>query len=297
MTTKSDRIYHMISKGILWAMSLLSLLPFLLLMTASITDEDTIVREGYKLLPTLVSFESYQYLLNKFDQIGRAYLITIFVTIVGTIGCLAITSALSYTLSRKDLPYRKFMMFFVFFTLLFNGGLVPTYLMYTQLFHLKNNILALMIPMLLMNAYYVLLMRTFFSLNIPVSLLEAAKIDGAGEFSIYYKIVLPLSKPIMATIGLFAGMAYWNDWFNGMIYLTDPKLFSIQNVLNRIITDSQFLSNNASVSGAAAEAASQIPTYGIRMSIAVIGVLPIMIVFPFAQKYFVKGIALGGVKG
>lgn len=297
MKLNEDKIYGVVTKIILWIASLTSLVPFILLVSASFTDEDAIILNGYSLLPSVFSVNAYEYLFNKFDQIGRAYFVTIFVTVVGTAACLIITSAISYTLSRKDLPFRKPLMFFVFFTLLFNGGLVPTYLMYTQGFHLKNTIFALLIPMLLTNAYFILLMRTFFVVNIPFSLIEAAMIDGAGELKIYLDIVMPLSKPILATIGLFAGMAYWNDWFNGLIYLTEPKLFSIQNVLNKIITDAQFLSNNASIASAAAESASKIPTYGVRMAMAVVGVLPIIIVYAFAQKYFVKGIALGGVKG
>lgn len=291
-----DQIYQWIVHIVLGVMTILSLFPFALLIVSSFTDEKTIIRNGYSLLPAKFSMAAYDYLMNTWDQIGRAYTITILVTLFGTIACLAITSLIAYPLSRKDLPMRGFLSFFVFFTLLFNGGLVPTYLMYTQLFHLKNTFLGLLIPNLLMNAYFILLMKTFFATNIPPALIEAAKIDGAGEFRIYFRIILPLSKPIMATIGLFAGMGYWNDWYNGLIYLTNPKLFSIQNVLNRIITDAQFLANNSSVGSAAAKAVANLPTTTIRMAIAVVGILPIIIIYPFVQKFFVKGIAIGAVK-
>lgn len=278
-------------------MSFCSITPFVLLVMSSISDEKMIILHGYAFIPKAFSFAAYNYLLSTFDQIARAYGITLVVTIIGTSLCLMITSLIAYPLSRKDLPHRNMLSFFVFFTLLFNGGLVPTYLMYTQFFHLKNTIFGLIVPLLMMNAYYILLMRTFFATSIPEALLEAAKIDGAGEFKIYFSIILPLSKPILATIGLFAGMNYWNDWYNGLIYITEPELYSIQNILNRIIRDIQFLANNASLVGNTNELIASVPSETVRMAIAVIGILPILIIYPFVQKYFVKGIALGAVKG
>jgi putative aldouronate transport system permease protein len=181
--------------------------------------------------------------------------------------------------------------------LLFNGGLVPTYLLYTQYFDLKNTLLALIVPGLLMNGFNVLLMRTFFITSIPVPVLESAKIDGSGEFRILYAIILPLSLPILATIGLFQTIAYWNDWFNGLIYLTEPKLFSLQNILNRIMSDLQFLSNNSNLGVDASQGLAKLPGATVRMAIAVIGVLPILVAYPFFQKFFVKGIMIGAVKG
>lgn len=291
-----DKVYQLVSKIILFIMSTCSLLPFFLLVISSVTDEKTIIKNGYSLIPAKLSSEAYDYLLSSFGQLSRAYGITILVTVVGTTCCLIITSLIAYPLSREDLPYRNLLSFFVFFTMLFNGGLVPTYLMYTQVFHIKNTLLGLIVPGLLMNAYFVLLMKTFFA-NIPPALIEAAKIDGASEFRIYFQLIIPLSKPVFATIGLFSGMMYWNDWYNGLIYLTDPKLFSIQNILNRIITDAQFLANNSNLAGNTSQLAATIPSATVRMAIAVVGIIPIIIVYPFVQKFFVKGIALGGVKG
>ena len=178
--------------------------------------------------------------------------------------------------------------------MLFNGGLVPTYIMYTQVFHIKNTIWALIVPALLMNAFYVIMMRSFFTANIPDSLIEAARIDGAGELRILAQIVLPLSKPMMATLALMIGLGYWNDWLNGLYYLTDTRYFSIQNILNRMIADVQFLASASSVTSGIS---ANLPSVGIRMAIAVIGVLPILIIYPFFQKAFVKGIVIGGVKG
>ena len=254
------------------------------------------MRNGYSFLPENWSLESYLYIARKGATIFRAYGITILVTIVGTSISLLMTIMFAYPLSRKELPARYPLSFFVFFTMLFNGGLIPTYMMYTNTFHIKNTIFALLIPGLLMNAFYIIMMRSFFTANIPDSLIEAARIDGAGEYLILFKVVVPLSVPMIATLALMVGLGYWNDWLNGLYYLTEPKLFSIQNVLNKMVTDVQFLQTNAS-SVAATLDTSKLPSVGIRMAIAVIGAIPILLVYPFFQKYFVKGIVVGGVKG
>jgi len=271
-------------------------LPFLLLVMASFTEERTLVMNGYSFLPEKFSLESYQYLLRSFSTIANAYGITVLVSSVGTLSSLLITMLLAYPLSRKELPGRSIFSFFIFFTMLFNGGLVPSYMMWTQIFQIKNTLLALIVPSLLMNAFYVMIMRSYFTSNIPDALVEAARLDGAGEYNILYRIVLPLAKPMVATLALMIGIGYWNDWVNGLYYLTDSRLFSIQNLLNRMISNIQFLSSGVSgvdLSGAAAT----VPSVGIRMAIAVIGILPIMIIYPFFQQYFVKGISIGGVKG
>ena len=206
------------------------------------------------------------------------------------------TVLFAYPLSRKNLPGRKFVSFYVFFTMLFNGGLVPTYIMWTQTFHIKNTIWALIIPSLLMNAFYIIMMRSFFTANIPDELIEAARIDGAGEYTILFRIVMPLSKPMLATLTLMIGLGYWNDWMNSLYYVTDEKLFSIQAILNTIITNIQFLQSSQSAATQSGLAASM-PSVGIRMAIAVIGIVPVLCIYPFFQKYFVRGIVVGGVKG
>jgi putative aldouronate transport system permease protein len=176
--------------------------------------------------------------------------------------------------------------------MIFNGGLVASYMTWTRLLHVKNTIFALLFPGLLFNGVEVMLMKSYVGMKVHPSLIEAAKIDGAGEFYIYFKIVLPLSLPIVATIGLMIGINYWNDWRNGLYYLTDDRLYNMQNLLNRILEDARYL---ASVGDAVADP-TQLPTVGARMAMAVIGALPIMALYPFFQKYFIKGIALGGVK-
>lgn len=275
---------------------IICLAPFILLIVSSFTEEATLVRNGYSFFPETWSLESYLYIARKGTTIFRAYGITILVTLVGTTTSLLMTVLFAYPLSRKELPGRLGLSFFVFFTMLFNGGLIPTYLMYTGTFHIKNTIFALLVPSLLMNAFYVIMMRSFFTANIPDSLVEAARIDGAGEYQILFKVVLPLSLPMLATLALMVGLGYWNDWLNGLYYLTDPSLFSIQNVLNKMVSDVQFLQSNASTLTAGVDT-SKLPSVGIRMAIAVIGAIPVLCVYPFFQRYFVKGIVVGGVKG
>lgn len=296
MKNKEDKIFQVVANTFMMLLSAACILPFILLIASSITEENSLIKNGYSYLPKIISFDAYTYLWAEASTIFRAYGITIFVTVVGTVISLAITSALAYPLSRKDLPMRKSLTFLVFFTMLFNGGLVPTYLVYTQGFHIKNTIFALIVPGLLMNGFNIMLMRTFFITSIPDAVIESAKVDGASEIKIFYKIILPLSLPILATVGLFQGIAYWNDWYNGLIYITKPNLYSIQMILNRIITDAQFLASG-NLGSSVSEAASKVPNTAVRMAIAVIGVIPILIAYPFFQKYFVKGIVIGAVKG
>jgi len=269
--------------------------PFLLLFSASLTDDMEIIRSGYSIIPKELSFDAYRLLWNDSETIMRAYGITVLVTLVGTAAGLAVIAMLAYPLSRKTMPFRNFLAFYVFFTMLFNGGLVPTYLVYTNVLDLKNTLWALIVPGLLLNAFYVIIMRTFFSTTIPEAVIESAYMDGAKEFKIFVSIVLPLSTPVLATIGLFLTINYWNDWFNGLIYLTDKKLFSLQNMLNRILLDIQYLKSNQDSS--ASEIAANLPLQSMRMAMAAIGVIPIIIAYPFFQKFFVKGITIGAVKG
>jgi putative aldouronate transport system permease protein len=271
------------------------IIPFILLISGSLTDQDAIVANGYSFIPSVFSTDAYKYLLERGSDIGRAYGVTVFITVVGTVVGVGITTLLAYPLSRKDTPHRGLIMFLIFFTMLFNGGLVPSYLVYTQLFDIKNTIWALIVPGLLTNGFYIMLMRTFFQTTIPGALIESAQLDGAGEYRTLWSVVLPLSTPILATIGLFSSIMYWNDWQNGMVYITDPTYFSIQNLLNRIMQDIQFLSTNMSTTSG--DAIQQMPSDSVKMAIAVIGVLPILVAYPFFQKYFIKGIMIGAVKG
>lgn len=216
-------------------------------------------------------------------------------TILGTLASLVLMTLLAYPLSKKDLPLRNFFSFIVFFTMLFNGGLVPTYLIYSNVFHITNTLLALIVPGLLVSAFYVILLRTFFTVSVPEAVLESANMDGAGEFRIFVQMALPLSLPVLATVGLFQVINYWNDWFNGLIYISDSRLYSIQVLLNTILLNVQYLLDNVDYSSRMD--GSSIPTQGVRLAIAVIGALPIVLTYPFFQRFFVKGLTVGAVKG
>lgn len=279
---------------ILMCFSLAAILPFLLLIISSVTSEAVLLKDGYTYFPKEFSLYSYIYLFSvNLSSIGRAYGISVLITVAGTGLSLMIAPMMAYVLSRRDYSKRNALTFVVFFTMLFNGGLVPQYLMWTQLFGIKNTIFALIFPNLLFNGFFVLIMKSYFTLNIHPALIEAAKIDGAHEFFIYRKIVMPLSLPILATIGLMVGINYWNDWMNGLYYITRTELFSLQNLLNRILVTIRFLNEFANEMRLEME----LPSISIRMAMAVVGTVPIMLLYPFFQKYFVKGISLGGVKG
>ena len=284
---------------ILILITLSIVLPFVLVFISSITDENELIRNGYSFFPKQFSMYAYQYIIKQGEKILRAYGVTIIVTVIGTVLNLALSSLLAYPLSVKTLPYRRAITFFVFFTMLFNGGLVPTYLMYVKYFHIKNTLWALLIPNFLLSANNVLMIRSYFMTSIPDALYEAAKIDGAGHGKIFTQITLPLGKPILVTMGLFSGLAYWNDWTNGLYYLSGnagQKLYSIQNLLNQMITDIQYLASGKVTGNIGAEIA-KMPTTSIRMAIAFIAMLPLFIIYPFLQKYFAEGITLGAVKG
>ena len=291
MIGKSERRMARLAHVVLIVFSLMAVLPFILLISASLTEENAALKYGFGFIPKVFSLAAYKYISYQSKMIIRAYGITIFTTVIGTSVGLTMTSMLGYGLS-KDIPGRRILNFFVVFTMLFNGGLVPTYLVYTKYLHLGNTIWALIIPSLLMNAFHVMLVRNYFFTSIPESLIESAKLDGASEMMIFRAIVLPLSKPIMATIGLMLALSYWNNWTNGLYYLDDTSLYSIQNVLNAI-NNNIIAINSVSNMGLAINK-SEVPALTARMAIAVIGIVPI---YPFFQKYFVKGITIGAVKG
>ena len=297
MKTREYKVTQVVAHVVLAAGSLIAIFPILILFSSSFTEQATVIQFGYNVWPRKFGLEAYEYLWQQKDQIFRAYGVTALVTVIGTVANVIVTSLMAYPLSRYVLPGRNIFSFLVFFTMLFNGGLVPTYLMYTEYFHIKNTLFALLVPSLLMSPWYVFLMRTNLSSMVPMAIIEAATIDGASEFRIFRTIVLPMGRPIIATVALFSGIAYWNDWYNGMIYLTKSELFSIQNLLNRMLADIQFLSTNAAMAGNMSEMAASIPGTTVRMAIAAVGILPIIIIYPFVQNNFVKGIAIGAVKG
>lgn len=296
MTNKSEKRYQILANVIMAVISLCAFIPFLLLVMSSLSSDESIITSGYSIIPKEFSLEAYAYIWNEKAQIFRAYGVTILVTVIGTVCGLILTILYAYALSKPAFPGKTFFSFYIFFTMLFNGGLVPTYIMYTNYFNIKNTIPALIIPSLLFQAFNVILVRTYIQGNVPEALSEAAQIDGASEYRIFASIAVPLSKPIIATVALFIGVAYWNDWTNGLYYITNNQLYSIQQLLTNMMKNLEYLSNNA-LSSSMGEAAARIPQTTVRMAIAVIGILPIIVIYPFIQKNFVKGIAIGSVKG
>ena len=264
--------------------------PFVLLIISSFTEESTAVKYGYTFFPKMLSLDAYRYIFSNIGMFGKAFLITICVTVTGVIVSLLLSSMMAYVLSRKGIPGGRILNFFVVFTMLFNGGLVATYLNYVQVFHIKNTYLALLIPNLLCNAFSIMMIKNYFQSSIPEELLEAARIDGASEMKIFLKIVIPLSKPILATVALIVGLAYWNDWQNGLYYLDNTAMHGIQNVLNDMNSNAKYLMQFGT-------GGATVPTTTVRMAIAVVGILPVLCVYPFFQDYFAKGITAGAVKG
>jgi len=294
--SKSNTAYQVVLLIILTYFAFCAIMPFIMLLASSFTDEAYLAQNGYNFFPKKVSTYAYEYLFaSNGSRVWRAYGVTLAVTVVGTSISLLIGPMLGWVMSRRDYKRAGLLTFLVFFTMLFNGGTVPSYMMYTQFFHLKNSFWALIFPTLLFNGFYIILYKNYFATNIHPSLIEAARLDGAGELHIYFKIVLPLSLPILATIGLMVALGYWNDWTNGLYYINNSNLYSLQHLLKSIIDNIAALSKMATTADAAAQAAAM-PGISIRMAIAVVGIIPIMLLYPFFQKAFIAGIALGGVK-
>jgi len=280
-----------------WAFTFVSLIPFILVFMVSISSEDSILQNGYSLFPSQISFAAYQFLFNDFSEIAKAYGVTILSTLVGTVVSLFITALFAYPLSRPELPFRRTLSFYIFFTMLFGGGMVPWYITYVNMFDLKNTIMAMIIPNLLLSAFNVLLMRSFFASTIPESVVESATIDGASEMKIFFKIVVPLSLPIMATIGLFNTLAYWNDWYNCMLFIDKPELYNIQYLMTKTLTNIQYLLMKSNSSAQVGELLATMPRETVRMALAIVGIAPLMFAYPFFQKYYISGITTGAVKG
>ena len=293
----TNKAFRIAVNIIMIILALCSILPFILLFSASITDEATLTQYGYSFIPRVINFRAYEYLFQSIGKIARAYSITVIVTLIGTVINVTMTLFLAYLLSKRDLPGRSFLSFFIFFTMLFSGGMVPSYIVWSQYMDVGDSLLGLILPNLALGAYNVILMRTYFTTNVPQNILEAAEMDSCSQLGILFRISIPLSKPMISTVALFSALAYWNDWINGLYYLPRRQdLYSIQNVLNSMMNNVQFLKNTALNSSASA-IVNQIPTQGVRMAIAVISVIPILVIYPFFQKAFVKGIVIGGVKG
>lgn len=275
---------------------LFCIIPILSVISISVSNETNIANNGYKLIPEAFSFEAYRYIFGNPGSILNAYKISILITVMGGILGLLIMAMFAYSVSRQDFKHRNKFSFFIFFTMIFNGGLVPTYIVVARILHLSDTIWALIVPYLV-SAWFIIIMRTYFQ-SIPMALIESAKIDGAREFRTFFTIVLPLSKPALATIGLFIVLNYWNDWFLALMYLSPSaeNLIPLQFMLYRIMNNIQFLTQQMSSSAVSIDL-SKLPSESARMAMCIIAAGPMLFVFPFFQKYLVKGLTVGAVKG
>ncbi len=276
--------------------SVACIVPLLLVIGVSFTDEKTIVTGGYNFIPKVFSLEAYKWVFQSGDAIIRAYGLSIVITIVGTICSVAIISMFAYVISRKDFKYRNIFSFILFFTMIFNGGLVPWYMVYTNFLHVNDTFLAYLIPPMV-NAWYVMIMRTFFQTNVPDSIIESAKIDGAGEFRTFIQIVLPLAKPGLATIALFQTLGFWNEWYIPLMLIEKSELYNLQYILYKTLTAIQYLATASNVTGGTAQILANLPSETARMAMCVLAIGPIILAYPFFQKYFIKGLTVGAVKG
>ena len=288
------RLFDALSYVILFVLSFLCALPFLLVISGSFSQQTDILMHGYRLFPEKVSLDAYKMLFKIPEELLRAYGVTIFVTVTGTFFGLWFTSMAAYVIASKDFRYRYQVSFFFYFTSIFGGGLVPWYVFNTKYLHFHNNMIALILP-ILVNETYLLILKSYM-MNIPDSLYESARLDGAGDFTIYWRIVMPLTKSGLATVGLFIALAYWNDWYNAMLYMDEGSrnLYPLQYFLNNILTKAQAMNAAAARSGIPA---SDVPSDPMKLAMTVVATGPIVLLYPFLQKFFVKGVTIGAVKG
>ena len=288
----SSKIFYILAYVCVGLMALICIIPFIVLISGSFTSENYIRTQGYSLFINEFSTKAYELIFRNPITVFRAYGVSILITGVGTVlGTLLITMT-AYVICRKDFKYRNHFSFFFYFTTLFNGGMVSTYIFYIQYLRLKDSLWALILPGLF-NVFYLLIMRSFVN-TIPPSLIEASKIDGAGEYRIFFQVVFPLLKPGLATVGLFMALGYWNDWYNAMLYINSNVKFPLQYMLYNLLQQTQALARIASQSGISV---ADLPSNSLKMAMAIVATGPILLVYPFVQKYFVKGITVGSVKG
>lgn len=290
--SKDELAVNIVGCTLVGIFALVCVIPFYLIIVASFTSESSLIRNGYPLFPTSFDIQSYLLCLKNPVSILMAYGTTIGVTVVGTILAVLLAAMTGYVLSRQDFPWRNKFSFFFFFTTLFNGGLVPWYMLCVRYLGFKNSYMGIILP-LLFSVWNMIIAKSFM-LGIPAAITESAKIDGANDMVIFVRLILPLCKPLLATLGLFSALAYWNDWYNCMLYITNENMFTLQYYLQRMIGSAEAMRIVAEKSGMALPS---IPLEGMKMAMTVIATGPIVLLYPFVQKYFVKGLTIGAVKG
>ncbi|MGT2808385.1 carbohydrate ABC transporter permease [Streptococcus iniae] len=290
-----DKKTNMIFNILLALFALSCILPFIFVIIISITDESSLMTKGYSFWPSLLSFSGYEYLYELRGQILQALFITVFITIVGTSLNVFFTTLYAYAISRRSFKYRRFFTMMALVTMLFSAGVIPTYIIMTTFLHLKDTVAALILPMLL-SPFNIMVMRSFFKKTISESIIESARMDGAGELRIFFQICLPMTLPGIATISLFTALAFWNDWYNALLYIQSDNLVPLQYLLMKIQSNMEYLSENISAGAQISSISGSLPKEATRMAIVVVSTLPIACLYPFFQRYFVKGLTIGGVK-
>ncbi|MFC4778804.1 carbohydrate ABC transporter permease [Paenibacillus sp. GCM10023252] len=286
---KKWSIGRVIMYSCLAAFSVFCLIPLVVVLSASLSEEQALATLGYSLLPHDFTWLAYEYVFKQPETILRAYGVTIFVTVVGTIASVIVNALLAYPLSRKYFKLKGPLTFYVFFTMLFSGGLVPYYIVISQIFHLRDTLAVLIVPMLV-TPFYILLMRTFFS-QLPEEVMESAKLEGAGEYRLFFQLVLPLSTPVLATVGLFYSLSFWNEYMMALLFIDNLNLRPLQLLLFNLISSVESMKMLPMTTGA------QLPALTIRMATAIVAIGPIVFVYVFFQKYFVRGLTVGALKG
>lgn len=290
---KGSKSFAIVGYSIMTIITVISFIPFWLMISASFSDEVSVLTEGFSLIPHKFSLDAYRSIFMGFDQLLRAYGITIIVTLVGTIISMLLTSMTGYVLMRQDFKHRNKVSFFIYFTSLFSGGVIPIYILYVKYLNLKNSIWALILPCLL-SPWNIFLMRNYMK-SIPYSLIDAATIDGANDWQTYVKVIMPLCKAGLATVGLFVALTYWNDWYHASLYVTNEDLYPLQYLLHRMLSNAEYM-KQAAAAGEFLDSAVR-PSETLKMATALVVTGPILLLYPFIQKYFVKGIMVGSVKG
>jgi len=276
-------------------LAVMCVIPLLFVFSISITDEEVLRTNGYQLVPQVLSASAYEFLWNERITILRATIMSVVVTVVGTVISIALNTSMGYVVSRRNFKLRKIYTWMLFIPMVFNGGMLASYVVVNNILKLNNNIWALILP-LACSAFSVTICRTFFRTTVPDSIIESAKIDGAGQFRIWSQIVLPISKPVMATIGMFAAFGYWNDWFQASLYIQDTKKQTLQSLLNQMQKNIEYIANNPYGGLSLQEYRLSMPTESVRMAIAIVIIVPIACTYPFFQKYFISGLTVGSVK-
>ena len=287
-----EKTFRAVGYTLITGFAILCLIPFLIIIASSFSSESYIIQHGYGLIPGDFTLESYASIFKNPASVFRAYGVTTVVTVVGTIGGIFINTMTGYVLQRKDFPWRNKFSFYFFFTTLFSGGLVPWYILCIKYLKLGNSLLALILPTMV-SVWNILLVKGFMA-GIPFEITESGKIDGAGDFRIFVQLILPLAKPVIATIGLFTALTYWNDWYNSMLFITDENLYSLQYLLYKLVGSAQEMRRIMDETGMNMDV---VPVESMKMALTVVVIGPIILLYPFVQKYFVKGLTVGAVKG